>query len=504
VNVIRSAEPVAVPALSADAAPYRRAWTLALVMLGLGLGCLGALFAEEAVAAVLVWDSSTAYNHCWLILPIAAWLAWSRRDRLAVLLPAPNPWLALLALPLGVAWLVAERLGIMEGRQLVALALVLLLVVTVLGLRVGRAMAAPLLYLVFLVPFGAFSVPALQHVTAQMVEFGLSFTSIPHYIDDLVIEIPAGTFYVAEACAGLRFLIAALAFGALYALTMFRSPSRRLIVMALAIAVPILANGIRALGIVVLGNYLGSAEAAAADHLLYGWIFFSIVILLLIAIGLPFREDIGPSPLEALPPPQRPATPARLAAATVLGCALAASGTAAARLLDQAAGTAEVVAPVALRAPDGCEPAADGLALRCGGSIVRAQMLAFPPRVTWATVAAGRRRLVTGGGDDDATFTVSQPGRASWQIRLYAGKAVATASWLSGLPANDGLRTRLRQARNSMGGEAGRPVVAAMTVVPEPGSPSLPQARERALLQAVLLAPDPGLVAQAVALSGGR
>jgi hypothetical protein len=119
-------------------------------------------------------------------------------------------------------------------------------------------------------------------------------------------------------------------------------------------------------------------------------------------------------------------------------------------------------------------------------------------------VAAGRRRLVTGGGDDDATFTVSQPGRASWQIRLYAGKAVATASWLSGLPANDGLRTRLQQARNSLGGEAGRPVVAAMTVQPEPGSPPLPQARERALLQAVLLAQEPGLVAQAVALSGGR
>ena len=74
----------------------------------------------EAVAAVLVWDSSTAYNHCWLILPIAGWLAWSRRDRLAVLLPAPNPWLALLALPLGAVWLVAERLAGWDERELVA------------------------------------------------------------------------------------------------------------------------------------------------------------------------------------------------------------------------------------------------------------------------------------------------------------------------------------------------------------------------------------------------
>ena len=45
-----------------------------------------------------------------------------------------------------------------------------------------------------------------------------------------------------------------------------------------------------------LGHLLGSAQAAATDHVLYGWIFFSIVILLLIVIGLPFRQDDQPEP----------------------------------------------------------------------------------------------------------------------------------------------------------------------------------------------------------------
>jgi len=38
----------------------------------------------------------------------------------------------------------------------------------------------------------------------------------------------------------------------------------------LSIVVPIIANGFRALGIVWLGHILGSAEAAATDHVLYG------------------------------------------------------------------------------------------------------------------------------------------------------------------------------------------------------------------------------------------
>ena len=140
-------------------------------------------------------------------------------------------------------------------------------------------------------PFGEFLTPGLQDITTFFIRHGLEILGVPAYIDGYVIEIPQGTFFVAEACAGLRFLIASIAFGCLYALLMYRSPLRRGVFILVSILVPIIANGFRAIGIVYLGYILGSAEAAAADHILYGWIFFSLVILLLIALGLPFRED---------------------------------------------------------------------------------------------------------------------------------------------------------------------------------------------------------------------
>ncbi|WP_158292079.1 exosortase A [Paracraurococcus ruber] len=479
------------------------AWTATLALIGLGLAAIGGLFWREATAAVRVWDASATYNHCWLVLPIAAWLAWSRRGRLASLTPQPLPWAALLALPAGLAWLAAERLGIMEGRQFAALGMVYVLALAVLGWRVCRAMAAPLLYLVFLVPFGAFTVPALQRITAWLIEIGLQITGVPHYIDALVIETPAGAFLVAEACAGLRFLIATLAFGALYAFVMFRSPGRRLAVMALALVVPIIANGLRAFGIVLLGQYLGSAEAAAADHILYGWIFFSIVLLLLILAGLPFREDGAPEPRRPAPAGLMPPRPAALALAALLVVGFAAAGPAAGLTLQQAGARPPARIALPLAVPEACEPGTDA-ALLCGGIVATAQAIAFPAQMTWAAVAAERARL-TGTDDTDILSTIRVPGGGTWQVRQSrdSGMTVAVATWLNGRQAASGLQSRAEQAWNSLGAGRGAPVLVAVTLRPEqPGPQHIP--RQRELVEALLQADGPRIAARAAALSAGH
>jgi exosortase len=377
----------------------------------------------------------------------------------------------------------------MEGRQFAVIGLLWALALGVLGLRVCRAFAAPLLYLVFLVPFGGFAVPMLQALTARMIEWGLLLLEIPHHMDGLLIETRAGFFHVAEACAGLRFIVAALAFGALYAFTMYRSPGRRIAVMALALLVPIIANGLRALGIVVLAEHLGSAEAAAADHVIYGWGFFSVIILLLIAAGLPFRQDGTPDPVAV---PTREAAPraAARAAALLAVLGIAAAGPAGAAALDNTAGLPERSA-AALAAPAEC--VAEGTLLRCDGVVVSAELLVFPARVTWATVAAERRRAQSG-SDEDQTYGVTVPGRVAWQVRQHAdGSGVtATATWLGGQPAGDGLKSRARQGLNSLGGTGGRPVMAAVSI-----AQPYPRARVAALLEAQ----SEGLVARAAALS---
>lgn len=267
---------------------------LACAAAGLLLLCL--LFHEEIAAAAQVWSTSTAYGHCWLVLPIVAWLIWERRAAALAYPPQPTAWPVFLAPLLAFAWLASDWLGIMEGRQFALLGFMELLLLALLGNRLWWALSPALLYMIFLVPFGAFVTPVLQRFTAGFIDVGLTVLGVPHAMDAFQIEIPEGRFYVAEACAGLRFLIASIAFGALYAVTMFRSGWRRAAYIAVACVVPVLANGVRALGIVYAGHVVGSAEAAAADHLIYGWVFFSAVILVLALAGLAFREAPAPVP----------------------------------------------------------------------------------------------------------------------------------------------------------------------------------------------------------------
>ena len=180
---------------------------------------------------------------------------------------------------------------------------------------------------------------------------------IPYVMDRFTIEIPEGTFYIAEACAGLRFLIASIAFGVLYACLIYRSPWRRAAFMLASCIIPIIANGFRALGIVVLGHILGSAQAVAADHVIYGWVFFSVVILLLILAGLPFREDTVKPPAPAAGS-RAALCPSALWLAAVLLMAVVAIGPAVAAAIDRGAATAPAVAlPAFVPGPDCSSPA---------------------------------------------------------------------------------------------------------------------------------------------------
>ncbi len=474
----------------AGAMPAARPWLAPLAVLGLGLAVLGGLFFTEIAAAIDTWERSSAYNHCWLVLPLAVWLGWTRRALLDSVAVRPAWWLALPALGGALVWFAMERLGIMEGRQFAALGIVWVLALAVLGWRVCWVMAGPLAYLIFLVPFGEFATPWLQDATLWMIVLGLRLLGISHHVDGLLIETPSGVFLVAEACAGLRFMIAALAFGGLYALVMFRSPWRRLAVMGLAVVVPLVANGLRALGIVLLGQYLGSAEAAAADHVIYGWVFFSAVLVLLVLAGLPFRQDeavAGARPRPTAMAPRDLPRPSAAALAGLLVVALAALGPVAAGRLN-AGVAAAVPEPAALAAPAGCR--IEGMGLRCGATRVTAALITFAPGANWSSVAAARRQALSDGDDEAVVFRVDAPGMA-WQARQSGERpgVLAAGTWLDGVAVGDGLRTRAAQAWNGLRGTGGRPVLAVVTLA---GAEGVARDDERRVLRAVRAAQRDG------------
>ncbi len=476
-----------------------------------GLCWLGWLFLPEIRAAAAVWRGSTAYTHCFVVLPIVGFLAYDRRARVRGLCVRPLPGLALLALPLALLWLAAELLGLMEARQFIALAYVELLIVAVFGWSFLRAYAVPLGYLVFLVPAGAFLTAPLQDFTARFIVVGLNLLHIPNYADAHVIEIPEGAFYVAEACAGLRFLVASVAFGAMYAATLFRTPGRRLIIMLIAVVMPIIANGIRALGIVLAGHWVGSAAAVAADHIIYGWGFFSFVLVLLIMAGAPFRQDRGQVERAVV----ATASTHTLSLVPILGVALvvgllAALGPVVAGVFDRAA-MERVAGPASLpgcRAETGgMEPASQTLlsgtgaaatAFVCADGAVHALVVAFPPRTNPARILAMQRSLTAQDVAEDAAVT-PMPG-GGWQsvVTIDPPHVFATALWIDGRPGG-GLRNRVALALRSFA-RHDPPLILAV-LAPEHGG--------RAMLEAFIGDASGAAIAPALAqfsadASGGR
>lgn len=466
-----------------------------LLVLAIGLLLLCWLFLPEGRAAVEVWNASTAYSHCYLILPMTLYLLRERWAVLRTIGATPEPILALAAIPIALAWLVAERLGFMEGRQLAAIASVELFLCAVLGRRLFWQLSGPLLFLFFLVPFGAFLTPVLQRFTAAFSIVGLNVLGIPNFSDGFTIETPSGVFFVAEACAGLRFLIAAIAFGVFYALLNYTSPARRACFMAASIVVPIIANGIRALGIIVLGQILGSAEAAAADHIIYGWLFFTIVMLLLIAGGQIFREQAPTvyQPTQSVSPVARRAGPV----AALFSVALLSLGPVAASLID-----ARVVAPefseaFSFTAPAGCKitgrsgpTSHSATTIICGETPFELRVNLFAPRSTSSAMVAERRRVTQEiSAEDVAIATADVPDSVGrWTIvqTTDPDRLTAYASWVDDAPVRSGTAGRIAQARDSLfGGDHAAALITVTSVEPNRSSPAQRQVVRQRLIDLV-------------------
>lgn len=265
-------------------------WVRHVAALGIVAALILAIFFRDAADMAAIWWTSSTFNHCLLILPLLGWLVWQRRAELADLTPQTS-LLGLAIVGAGATgWLLGEAAAVALARHL---GLVLMLqgsVVAVLGTTVARGLLFPLFYMFFLVPVGEEFVPALQLITADLSMILLNLSGLPAHIEGVFITTPSGYFEVAEACSGVMFLIAMVALGALMANLCFSTWPRRIGFMALCVAVPIIANGIRAFGTIYIADSSGIGFAESFDHVVYGWFFFALVIAIVMAIGWRFID----------------------------------------------------------------------------------------------------------------------------------------------------------------------------------------------------------------------
>jgi exosortase A len=272
-----------------SAAPWRTAALLAVV----GVVGLLSVYHETFLSMVDIWWRSETFAHGFLIFPISAWLIWNRRKEVAKLSPRPDYRAVAALIVLGLGWLAARVAGVLVVEQYALIGMIPVLVWLLLGWRVAWELAFPLGFLLFAVPVGEFLIPPMMGFTADFTVKLLQLTGIPVFREGTFFSIPSGDWSVVEGCSGLRYLIASITLGCLFAYLTYRSVWRRLMFIGLATLFPVIANGFRAYMIVMIAHLSDMKLALGVDHYIYGWVFFGLVMLLLFWLGSLWAEPDG-------------------------------------------------------------------------------------------------------------------------------------------------------------------------------------------------------------------
>ena len=120
---------------------------------------------------------------------------------------------------------------------------------------------------------------------------GLNLLGIPSTSEGILIVADGATYRIVEQCASLDFLLGSLAYSLVYANLLYRRFKRRVAFVAAALAAAVAANLFRTTSIIYLTDISEGRIDLASDHQLYGWVTFLVTVVVLMAVGLRFRED---------------------------------------------------------------------------------------------------------------------------------------------------------------------------------------------------------------------
>jgi exosortase len=279
-----------------NSAAGRSASQARIVAVGLlTLGVLGALwiYREPVFWLLGMWRGNSDYSHGFLIPLVSLWLCWIHRDRLVRLWPDPAPRLSL---TLGVGMLlvgVAMRVlgmftSILTLESISIVPFLFGVVVISAGWQVGKWAAPALLYLLFMVPLPQFVggrlSGVLQMIATHSSVFSLQTLGVPAVAEGNIIYLTDGTIGVAEACSGVRMLGSFFALTVAACLVLQRTWVEKLVIVASAIPIAILANCLR---ITVTGLAYRHGDAELADRIFHdwaGWLMMPVAVLMLVVV----------------------------------------------------------------------------------------------------------------------------------------------------------------------------------------------------------------------------
>jgi exosortase len=236
------------------------------------------------VELVHIWDSSPDYSHGYLVIPLALWFLWRRRNTLPYDRLHPSWWgLSLIVLAAGLR-MVAARFYFPEFDG-ISLPLWVAGTLWLLGGGALARWAAPALaFLLFLVPLPA-SIETLlsqpmQAFATSMSTWVLQCLGQPAIAEGTTILLDDNILEVERACSGLRMFYGILALAVAYIIVTRARLNVALILLAAVAPVAIAANIMRITATGLLYEYVSGDTARHFSHDLAGLLMIALAVAL--------------------------------------------------------------------------------------------------------------------------------------------------------------------------------------------------------------------------------
>ncbi len=239
------------------------------------------------------WWRDPNFSHGFFVPLFAAFVVWQERGRLAQLSPRPS-WFGAAVLTVALVLLMLGQLGAELFLARTSLVLLLTgLILLFLGWNFFRALLFPWAFLFLMIPipailFNQITFP-LQLQASKVAAYTLPLFGVPILREGNVINLPAMSLEVAEACSGIRSLMSLTTLAVIYGYLMERRIWVRCLLALASIPIAIVANSVRIIGTGLLVQYWDPDKAEGFFHASWGWIIFVLSLLMLYALHAVIR-----------------------------------------------------------------------------------------------------------------------------------------------------------------------------------------------------------------------
>jgi exosortase len=235
-----------------------------------------------------VWETNDNYSHGPLVPLAALYLVWRRRGTLATLPVTPSAW-GVACVALGCA---LQILGLradvfaLEGYSVIVI--LTGLVLAFFGPAITRALAFPLAFLVFMLPFPPFVVNQLsfwlKEITVRLSTAWAESLGANLQRSGMTLFLSSGELRMENPCSGLRSLVSLFATGALFAHLQPGGRLRRAVVLFAAVPIAMIGNAVRTTLLILIAHYRSVEAVEGFFHDASGVLVYAVALAALLAL----------------------------------------------------------------------------------------------------------------------------------------------------------------------------------------------------------------------------